>query len=136
MCLPNTGYLPTEALASFDPLAVAAAHRSLFSRSTLWCGTHSPYGMVAGSGPGIKRGEVSGATLDDIAPTILYAMGIPVPRDMDGKVLTAMFDPSYLDANPVTWEEVQAGGEVKARELSDEESKIVEERLKALGYLS
>ena len=136
MCLPNTGYLPTEALASFDPLAVAAAHRSLFSRSTLWCGTHSPYGMVAGSGPGIRIGKISGATLDDIAPTILYAMGLPVPRDMDGKVLSALFSQEYLDANPVTWEEVRAMEEVRARELSEEESKIVEERLKALGYLS
>ena len=74
--------------------------------------------------------------MDDIAPTILYAMGLPVPRDMDGKVLTAMFDQRYLDANPIIWEEVSASEEVKARELSDEESKIVEERLKALGYLS
>ncbi len=136
MCLPNTGYLPTEALASFDPLAVAAAHRSLFSRSTLWCGTHSPYGMVAGSGPGIKEGRITGATLDDIAPTILYAMGLPVPRDMDGKVLNAMFDQEHLDANPIAWEDVKAQIGVKARELSEEESKIVEERLKALGYLS
>ncbi len=136
MCLPNTGYLPTEALASFDPLAVAAAHRSLFSRSTLWCGTHSPYGMVAGSGPGIRKGEITGATLDDIAPTILYAMGLPVPRDMDGKVLTALFNQEYLDANPITWEEEHAAAVVQARALSEEENKIVEERLKALGYLS
>jgi predicted AlkP superfamily phosphohydrolase/phosphomutase len=136
MCLPNTGYLPTEALASFDPLAVAAAHRSLFSRSTLWCGTHSPYGMFAGSGPGIAKGVITGATLDDVAPTILYAMGLAVPRDMDGKVLTEMFEPEYLQAHPVTWEEPEAFPEVKARELSSEESEIVEERLKALGYLS
>jgi predicted AlkP superfamily phosphohydrolase/phosphomutase len=136
MCLPNTGYLPTEALASFDPLAVVAAHRSLFSRSTLWCGTHSPYGMIAGSGPGIKGGKIEGATLDDIAPTILYAMGLPVPRDMDGRVLTAMFDQKYLEANPISYEDVQSGGAVAARELSDQESKIVEERLRALGYLS
>jgi predicted AlkP superfamily phosphohydrolase/phosphomutase len=136
LCLPNTGYLPTEALASFDPLAVAATHRSLFSRSTLWCGTHSPYGMVAGSGPGIKPGKVAGATLDDIAPTILYALGLPVPRDMDGKVLTAMFSPDYLKANPITWEEEKAAPEISARDLSAEEERIVESRLKSLGYLS
>ena len=136
MCLPNTGYLPTEALASFDPLAVAAAHRSLFSRSTLWCGTHSPYGMVAGTGPGIRKGTITGATLDDIAPTILHALGLPVPRDMDGKVLATMFDQTFLDAHPIAWESVQSEGEVRARELSREESAIVEERLKALGYLT
>lgn len=136
MCLPNTGYLPTEALASFDPLAVAAAHRSLFSRSTLWCGTHSPYGMVAGSGPGIKPGKFTGATLDDIAPTILYAMGLPVPRDMDGRVLEPMFESTHFELNPIAWEDEEAVEKVEARSLSEEESKIVEERLKALGYLS
>ena len=52
---------------------------------------------------------------------------------MDGKVLTGMFDQSYLDANPISWEEVQASRRGQGSELSDEESKIVEERLKALG---
>ncbi len=136
LCLPNTGYLPTEALASFDPLAVAAAHKSLFSRSTLWCGTHSPYGIIAASGPGIVKSKVANATLDDVAPTILYAMGLPVPRDMDGRVLTEMFDPQQVAARPVTWEAEQRVSEVESRSLSKEEEKIVEERLKQLGYLS
>jgi len=136
LCLPNTGYLPTEALASFDPLAVAAAHRSLFSRSTLWCGTHSPYGILAMAGPGIVRTKITGATLDDVAPNILYALGLPVPDDMDGKVLKEAFDQSHLAANPVATEAAEKVKDVRTRELSKEEEEIVEERLKALGYLS
>jgi predicted AlkP superfamily phosphohydrolase/phosphomutase len=136
LCLPNTGYLPTEALASFDPLAVVAANRSLFSRGSLWCGTHSPYGVIAASGPGIAMKTFSGATLDDVAPTVLYALGLPVPNDMDGKVLSQAFEAEYLSRNPVVWEEVEEGPKTKARSLSDEEEQIVTERLKALGYLS
>ncbi len=137
LCLPNTGYLPTEALASFDPLAVAAAHRSLFSRSTLWCGTHSPYGMIAASGPGVeKTKKIEGATLDDVAPTVLYALGMPVPTDLDGKVLTEAFRPERLEENPITWEPAHGHDAGSARSLSEEEEQIVTERLKALGYLS
>jgi len=136
MCLPNTGYLPTEALASFDPIAVAAAHRSLFSRSTLWCGTHSTEGVIAVSGPGVIKSKIMGATLDDITPNILYLMGLPLPKDMDGKVLSDIFSNEFRVANPITWEPSVETKESSARALSDEEESIIEDRLKALGYLS
>jgi hypothetical protein len=50
----------------------------------------------------------SGARLDrasvvDVAPTLLYAMGQPVPRDGDGKVMTAAFGSTFLTRNPLTF---------------------------------
>ncbi|MCL5068514.1 MAG: alkaline phosphatase family protein, partial [Thaumarchaeota archaeon] len=136
LCLPNTGYLPTEALTSFDPLAVAASHRSLFSRSTLWCGTHSPYGIIAISGPGIVKSKIVDAKLDDIAPTILYLMGLPVPKDADGRVLTESLSAERLRNDPIKLEESTHSLESAPRVLSREEESIIEDRLKALGYLS
>ncbi len=51
-------------------------------------GTHKINGIVILNGPGIEKGmEIKGAELIDIAPTILHLMGVPVPEDMDGKVL-------------------------------------------------
>ncbi|MGA3043959.1 MAG: alkaline phosphatase family protein, partial [Bryobacteraceae bacterium] len=45
---------------------------------------HRDYGVVAISGPGIRRGEaVHGASLLDIAPTILTLYGLPVGEDVD-----------------------------------------------------
>ncbi|MCD4726471.1 MAG: hypothetical protein K8R46_02330, partial [Pirellulales bacterium] len=71
----------------------------------------------------------------DMAPTMLYLTGLPVPENMDGRVLEEIFDPDHLDRNPPC-----RGG--VAREVgredfsySDEESKEIEERLKGLGYL-
>jgi len=135
LCLPNTGYLPTESLASFDPLAVVATHRTLFSRSTLWSGTHSPNGLIAIRGPGVVKTSISDATLDDVAPTILYAMGLPVLKGVDGKVLTQVFDPAHMLANPITREEETFTSKVKPMVLSAEEERKVEDRLKDLGYL-
>ncbi|HZW55680.1 MAG TPA: alkaline phosphatase family protein [Nitrososphaerales archaeon] len=136
LCLPNTGYLPTESLTSFDPLAFAASHKSLFSRSTLWSGTHTEKGVVAISGRGISKSKIIDANLDDIAPTILYAMGMPIPRDVDGRVMTEAFTPEFRNANPIQWESEEAVIEQAPRTLSEEEESKIEERLKALGYLS
>jgi Flp pilus assembly protein TadD len=50
---------------------------------------HRPNGIFVVRGPGIKKDTlVHGASLLDVAPTILALMGLPVPRDMDGSVLT------------------------------------------------
>ncbi len=71
------------------------------------------------------------ADRDCIRPTILHLMGLPVPDDMDGRVLTQALTSSrpveFRPAN-LTDAGVQAG-------LSEEETTEVEERLRALGYL-
>ena len=49
---------------------------------------HSQYGIfIVQNGKEYGRGHRTGVTLYDIAPTILYSMGIPVPHDMEGKVI-------------------------------------------------
>ncbi|MFO0959582.1 MAG: tetratricopeptide repeat protein [Isosphaeraceae bacterium] len=49
---------------------------------------HRHYGVLALRGPGILADErIYGATLLDIAPTVLHLFGLPVGRDMDGRPL-------------------------------------------------
>jgi predicted AlkP superfamily phosphohydrolase/phosphomutase/tetratricopeptide (TPR) repeat protein len=53
---------------------------------------HRDFGILAMSGPGIKKDELlHGPSVLDIAPTILTLYGLPVGEDMDGKVLTQAF---------------------------------------------
>ena len=55
-------------------------------------GVHAMDGIFLATGPGVKRGErIAGAEIVDLAPTILYALGRPIPSDMDGKVLLGAF---------------------------------------------
>jgi predicted AlkP superfamily phosphohydrolase/phosphomutase len=136
MCLPDTGYLPTESLASFDPLALTSSKGSLFSRTSPWSGTHSPLGVVVVSGPGTQGSAIENARLEDIAPTILYAMGLPVPQGLDGRILLEAFSGEHRKSNPVEWEESAAQTFVAPRQLPAEEERKIEERLKQLGYLS
>lgn len=50
-------------------------------------GRHETDGIFVASGPSFKKGVVSDARIYDLAPTVLYLMGLPIPESMDGKVL-------------------------------------------------
>jgi predicted AlkP superfamily phosphohydrolase/phosphomutase/tetratricopeptide (TPR) repeat protein len=68
---------------------------------------HRDYGIFVASGPGIKKDAlVFGASLLDIAPTVLSLFGLPVGRDMDGRPLQAIFETpkpvEYVDS----WDKV------------------------------
>jgi len=64
----------------------------------------APAGVLLVAGPGIRPGAVpSSASVLDVAPTILYLMGLPVARDMEGRVLTEILEPAFARDNPVTF---------------------------------
>jgi hypothetical protein len=63
-----------------------------------------PDGLLLLRGEGVRLGvQVPGARIADLAPTLLYACGLPVARDLDGKVLAAAFDPSLLQRRPLAF---------------------------------
>jgi predicted AlkP superfamily phosphohydrolase/phosphomutase/tetratricopeptide (TPR) repeat protein len=69
---------------------------------------HSPYGIFVISGPGIKKNHpVSGASIIDITPTILYHAGLSVGKDMEGKVLYNCFESPSIANYIESWENVQ-----------------------------
>jgi predicted AlkP superfamily phosphohydrolase/phosphomutase len=60
-----------------------------------WTGKHTLYGILTIYGPDVNKGqEIIGATLYDIAPTILHMLGVPIPEDLDGKVLSEILKSS------------------------------------------
>jgi predicted AlkP superfamily phosphohydrolase/phosphomutase len=68
--------------------------------------THAdaPDGLLLAVGDGVRAGSaLRRASVLDVAPTILYLMGLPVARDMEGRVLTEMLDEQFARAHPVTF---------------------------------
>lgn len=64
----------------------------------------APDGMLLLSGPGIPAARrLPDADLVDILPTLLYSVGLPIARDLDGRVLTAAFDSAFLASQPLTF---------------------------------
>lgn len=99
---------------------------------------HAPYGVFCAMGPGIKKDErVYGATLLDIAPTILSLFGLPAGADMSGRVLSTIFEtPPDLDRIP-SWEAVAGNTGQHAGELREDPWAAREalQQLVELGYL-
>jgi hypothetical protein len=63
-----------------------------------------PEGFFLAVGDGIREGgAIRGASVLDVAPTLLYLMGLPVARDMEGRVLTEILDERFARENPVTF---------------------------------
>lgn len=54
---------------------------------------HQPEGILIAAGPGIRVGHtIQGATLADIAPTVLHLLGVPLPAGLDGAPLAEMLE--------------------------------------------
>ena len=103
-------------------------------------GDHRMEGVLIAKGPAFRQGaSPRGATLLDIAPTILHLLGVPVPSDMDGRVLTEILDPSLV--SPGTPEETPSGSQPSPEAepvsvaYSEEEDAAIQQRLADLGYL-
>jgi len=117
------------------PALIIREHRP--SETSEWGGTHRLHGIVIAGGPDFKSGaEIANARLIDIAPTLLHLLNVPVPEDMDGKVLTSVFHPHFLSAHAVRAGAASGTSEAdRPSGYTDEEAAKVEERLQALGYL-
>lgn len=90
---------------------------------------HQRDGAFIAHGPAFDGSvDLDELSLTDVAPTIMAAVGLPVPAAMTGSV------PDGLLAGPVTreeYEDVSFGGGADGRDDEDE----MEDRLESLGYL-
>ena len=101
-------------------------------------GTHRLNGIFIAAGKTVKQGRVlSKANIADIAPTILFALGKPIPEDLDGRVLIDVFSDDFLKGRSPEYvsqgQGITAG--LKKGEYTDEEARIIAERLNGLGYI-
>ena len=93
-------------------------------------------GILAMRGRGVRSGlRLDEARILDLAPTILHLLGMPVPDQMDGRVLTEALDAVLADRVP--WQPIEPGP-ARTPDTSDytpEDEEAVRRRLEDLGYL-
>jgi Flp pilus assembly protein TadD len=114
----------------------------LKNRPEIWAGNaalwHRPDGVIAFYGPGVKKGgAITGATIRDVAPTVLALMGLPRAGDMPGGPVRSGFTDEVVG----TFSREQVATLDRAREDATlgEAGGASEEALKkleALGYLA
>jgi len=99
-------------------------------------GFHDLYGIFIALGKYIKRGKLNNIpSLVDLAPTILHILRVPIPYDLDGKILSGIF----LENSPIlkTQPEFQRSSAInrKAYKIDGEKQKRIFGQLKKLGYI-
>ncbi len=92
-----------------------------------------PHGIIILNGPGIKSGyKISNSHVYDITPTLLHIFGLPVARDMDGKVILSALEKKRKVRYIQTYETKTSKQKPKKERESDK--KVIED-LKSLGYI-
>jgi predicted AlkP superfamily phosphohydrolase/phosphomutase len=99
-------------------------------------GHHRPEGLVILSGPGVTPGtHLEKANIMDLAPTILHTMGLSVPSDLDGRVLSEAFEETSPGAQPVIHSEANIYKDgASPPGLTNDEMDEVQEKLRGWGY--
>jgi hypothetical protein len=99
---------------------------------TIW---HRPQGVFVASGEGFCKDElVFGARLLDITPTILHHFGLPVGKDMEGRVLEDVFAEKRDVESIPSWESTSGIARTRVP-LSETENRALLDQFVALGYI-
>jgi len=92
--LPKEGYTIVQ----------EAKSKSIIEKSEFRKADHRLYGIFFAWGSDIKQNnKIENIKVYDVAPTILHIFGLPIPNDMDGRVLVEAFEP---DSEPAMREPV------------------------------
>jgi predicted AlkP superfamily phosphohydrolase/phosphomutase len=96
---------------------------------------HRRNGIFLVYGNGVRQGfEASIKDNMDIGPTILYMMGLPLPANMDGRVMEEVFEGDKLARDPIAL----VRGYARVAEIAKtpgEQREDLESKLKSLGYI-
>lgn len=101
-------------------------------------GWHRMDGIFALIGPGIREGaRVDEAHIQDIAPTALHLLGLPVLAEMDGRILDDAFTLDFRQSRPaeIIKSTDLALSPQSAPKLSEQDERVLKERLEGLGYI-
>lgn len=101
-------------------------------------GYHTLKGILIIKGRHSKKNlEIRGAHITDVAPTILYLMNVPIPEDIDGRVLTEAFEDTFKNSHSVKYSKRHTDTQKREETevYSEEDAESVKKRLQELGYL-
>jgi predicted AlkP superfamily phosphohydrolase/phosphomutase/predicted Zn-dependent protease len=99
---------------------------------------HRQYGIFVMAGPDVRRDQrIYGASLIDIAPTVLTLFGLPVGEDMDGRPLLEAFETLLKVETILSWEKVsgESGMHQGEQQLDPAQANELMQQFAALGYI-
>ena len=95
---------------------------------------HTRRGIWVSAGPDFVHGAVDAAEIVDVLPTVLHALGLGVPDDVDGRARLDLFrEGSEPASRPVSL--VAPEGAVESDDLEEYDDEAIKEKLRGLGYM-
>jgi predicted AlkP superfamily phosphohydrolase/phosphomutase len=100
-------------------------------------GGHRLYGVLIAAGDCFRqKASWQETSIMDVAPTILHLFGTPIPKNIDGQVMSFALDANWSSSHPVQFAEpTTPSGENVPEDYSAEEAADIEERLRGMGYI-
>ena len=99
-------------------------------------GNHLRNGVFLLAGGAARRGaELPTLDICDVAPTLLYLLGLPVQDDMDGKVAAAALAEGYVETHPMRTDQLAPPQAMAPVDMSDQDRRAIEGMLEGLGYV-
>jgi predicted AlkP superfamily phosphohydrolase/phosphomutase len=138
------GFLLEQSSANQSSAPSVERSKSPIQGGVEFAGSHRLDGVFMASGGPIRADfAFNGASIIDVAPTVLHLMGLPIPSDMDGRVLSESLADEFMNQHPVRWEAVDNDdasgsddhGDRERMSFSKDETKLIAMRLQALGYI-
>jgi arylsulfatase A-like enzyme len=106
------------------------------ARGFWWSGDHRPEGILIAKGPGIRPAStLDAARVYDLVPTLMRGAKLPIPVGLDGRVLDGLFSQEFLERHPAVTDSGSQAVAADASNLSEAEERLIEEKLRGLGYL-
>jgi predicted AlkP superfamily phosphohydrolase/phosphomutase len=97
---------------------------------------HRSDGILIMAGTGVHQGLVlDDVSLLDVPTTILWALGVELPKDVDGRVLMEAFERDLIESHPPKWTAELRENSANGGVYTQEEARQMEAHLRDLGYL-
>ncbi len=68
-------------------ITAAISHEKVFETETQWKAENKRTGLFLGYGESFKSGKINQVSILDLAPTILHMYSLPIPSEMDGRII-------------------------------------------------
>jgi predicted AlkP superfamily phosphohydrolase/phosphomutase len=112
-----------------------APHERLGAKGGSMNGSHRPEGILILAGDHVTEGaQIPGASLLDIAPTLCWLLDVPAPEGTEGRVLSEAFADEFVEGKATQPFSPAIEAVENVQPYSKQETAIMHERLRGLGY--
>jgi len=103
----------------------------------LHIGKHHLDGILVAAGESVAAQKNIRARILDMTPTILYCLGLPMPKDGDGNIIEQLFIPDFRRQHPTTERKRESARSESSNEkvYSENDEQELRKRLENMGYL-